>query len=1146
MKHWLSLLPIIFSYIIISAQLSEEDIYSIEVSPPSPTVAALDKYVSYPVGLFTGTPNVSLPLWHLQKGELSVPITLNYHASGIRISQTASWVGLGWSITTGGQIARQLRGYPDEGNNGFLSNLSKLDSIDVSADKFADPDTGNSMFSLMKQFAIGDLDSKADIFSYSLPMSGGKFFYGRDGELHMLEYKDFEVKDSLISGALSFQMTGNDGNRYIFNTYEETYTRSDGNNVRQYESAWLLDKMISYDGIDTIYFFYKDEQIQHDLSGFQSANCLYKIDCPGPTCSECANEMGHPQNYITSCDLSQIEYAHQRTFSKKIKSIRAGNNVLLFNSSNSRSDLKAWAGTPALQLDKFLVLYVQNISEVSESGLESFIDNLDISGNDPDVQVVRVVSFDFETITSGAGTDPEDKRLYLEGFHECGDVNCTEETKDYAFSYINRAELPPRNSNNYDHWGYYNDANNPTDKLFPTLYIGFNSYHLEGANRWVNSDVADYGMLEEVTFPTGGKQKFTYESNSVPSNASDRLIASDELYVNWMNESEIFIEGDTFPNYKDSQGVSQIYNDCINDSYCLTLLRSSLCLGIDGPGNNGTCSLIETGNEVFNATITASYSNSEMVFCESHFPCAWIIVQNFQTGEIQDYSFTNDSILAPIYVTLDLDTNSTYWIYAGVKDTSVELDVSLSWAESYEISEVPVGGVRIRSISHSLQNRYGQDSIVEKREYDYDLNSTELFALPTYHKENSMLALCQDVNPVTNYGKTFINIQSHPLGMTSSHNGNMIAYGKVATNYMYDDDSVGFRTEDEYIVDINFAQSGEVPVYNLNNEGMGVPKKQTIYRYRNGQYKVEEQSLATFRTIIDHYVSNNFDVAVRTSQETGLRVIGQEANYFEKQPYDYFSTKGAVTQTKLNKFDDTDLFLQQTVTNYTYGDSAYHLQVTEQEVIFEDGTVIITKYQYPLDITTDFNGATNGALRALELMNSKNRITPVVSRTTYKTTPDAATDTVVIAAQYLEFDSISLKPSMHYILELAKPLDTYSPPVKSGNSIIIEDEFGQARKRFTYNQNNRIDTVQIIDGTITKYIWSDDGGRLLKQMVMPPLIFNDSMVTKYSYNDKGQIMAVENQRGKKTRYSYDNLMRLETISDDIYKIISHYIYNYAD
>jgi hypothetical protein len=82
--------------------------------PQSPNVASLGQYGTYQVNLYTGLPDISIPLFEATSGSLKAPITLSYHAAGIRYTDQASWVGLGWSLSAGGQISRNTIGKPDE------------------------------------------------------------------------------------------------------------------------------------------------------------------------------------------------------------------------------------------------------------------------------------------------------------------------------------------------------------------------------------------------------------------------------------------------------------------------------------------------------------------------------------------------------------------------------------------------------------------------------------------------------------------------------------------------------------------------------------------------------------------------------------------------------------------------------------------------------------------------------------------------------------------------------------------------------------------------------------------------------------------------------------------------------------------------
>ncbi|MFN8353253.1 MAG: hypothetical protein U0Y10_02300 [Spirosomataceae bacterium] len=75
-----------------------------QLTPKSPNVAAMAKYIEQPVSYYTGLPTIEIPLHTVSVGSLQVPITLSYHASGNRVNDMASWVGLGWSLKAGGAI----------------------------------------------------------------------------------------------------------------------------------------------------------------------------------------------------------------------------------------------------------------------------------------------------------------------------------------------------------------------------------------------------------------------------------------------------------------------------------------------------------------------------------------------------------------------------------------------------------------------------------------------------------------------------------------------------------------------------------------------------------------------------------------------------------------------------------------------------------------------------------------------------------------------------------------------------------------------------------------------------------------------------------------------------------------------------------
>ena len=82
--------------------------------PNSPEAEAFSKYGNTSVNMYTGTPNIGVPLYTYNGRELNIPINLSYDATGIKVEQTATQVGLGWNLAIGGRISRIVNSLPDD------------------------------------------------------------------------------------------------------------------------------------------------------------------------------------------------------------------------------------------------------------------------------------------------------------------------------------------------------------------------------------------------------------------------------------------------------------------------------------------------------------------------------------------------------------------------------------------------------------------------------------------------------------------------------------------------------------------------------------------------------------------------------------------------------------------------------------------------------------------------------------------------------------------------------------------------------------------------------------------------------------------------------------------------------------------------
>src|SRR5580693_7108656 len=98
--------------------------YIPNVIPPSPNAASLMKFSDVPVSPYTGTADITVPIYTIQAKGISVPVSLSYHTGGIRLKEEASWVGLGWALNAGGMISRTIMGHDDFGSDGvyYITN----------------------------------------------------------------------------------------------------------------------------------------------------------------------------------------------------------------------------------------------------------------------------------------------------------------------------------------------------------------------------------------------------------------------------------------------------------------------------------------------------------------------------------------------------------------------------------------------------------------------------------------------------------------------------------------------------------------------------------------------------------------------------------------------------------------------------------------------------------------------------------------------------------------------------------------------------------------------------------------------------------------------------------------------------------------
>src|SRR5437868_6312844 len=94
-----------FGFLFITALHSanaQQKLPSQDYRPQSPVTAAFTRYGDIPIDISTGVPDISIPIYTVSSHGINVPVSISYHASGIKVQDIASPVGLGWVLNAGG------------------------------------------------------------------------------------------------------------------------------------------------------------------------------------------------------------------------------------------------------------------------------------------------------------------------------------------------------------------------------------------------------------------------------------------------------------------------------------------------------------------------------------------------------------------------------------------------------------------------------------------------------------------------------------------------------------------------------------------------------------------------------------------------------------------------------------------------------------------------------------------------------------------------------------------------------------------------------------------------------------------------------------------------------------------------------------
>ncbi|MBX3257477.1 MAG: hypothetical protein KF862_25350 [Chitinophagaceae bacterium] len=927
------------------------------VIPSSPEASSLGKYGEWPVSQYTGVPNISVPIYEVKVGDIKVPITVSYHAGGVKIDDVSAWVSTNWTLNAGGAITRSIVGLGDEETSGgFLYRSQRNDGLKSTYDV-----TNSADYVFFRKVSDRLIDVEPDLFFYNFCGNSGKFYFDETGTLQCIPVNTIKLIRSSVNNTLIYsndehwELADENGTVYHFGSYQEGGNGLEATEVwngapsisERRRSAWYLTKIISANQADTIYFDYADKYETYELPGTQSLKVLTNDLAPFmPSGGSWTNVLKLDQIVINGNGLPNQFTSNGKAMLQKI---RWRNGEVVFTAATNRQDIVGKLLTKVTVVDRSL-------------------------------KTLKEIQLKYSYLNS---------RYYLDSLIEVG-VN--QERRAHSFEYIQPASLPVRNSAGFnssfaqDHWGYYNGANSNTHLLPPQTTV--NSPGLN-ANRESNEAYMQYGSLKKVNYPTGGYTEFVYEAH--------RYDPASPL-------------GGGSPG---SQIVSSTVNITAADPQPGGVFRTST-FNIPFTQYNLPLS-IQYNN--YNKATSKELSFLPLIKIEKlagstyHTLYYWDAFDNFPVGNApppNQYGFIDFNLTQ----TLSLEPGD-YRISADIVCGSgncgspvIKPSVTCQLNYSTYTGQLPIaGGLRIKQI-----NNYTSGSLVSQRQYTYSPGklliyprytheyAQDVFELTTCFSNPNCVGNCQHLfakyKEVTSTSQAILGFtQGASVGYSfvkeMQLDGKGVEEGYTEFDFTFTPDALNaFQIDPGYWPGTDI-QNSCVPLNNYEYKRGLLFAKTTFKRNNLGIYK-------KIHSILNSYQFNDNDSANRFNTLKALRVKRMRiVNYQCGTLYDGYRFPPTALEVRpdiayafyslitswVQNISTTETYYDENgenplvkITNYNYSNPQF-LQPTSVEVNDSEQKITRTQYKYTYDYTGN---------PVLGSMAQKNIISPLIEEKIFK------------------------------------------------------------------------------------------------------------------------------------------------------------------
>lgn len=727
-------------------------------------------------------------------------------------------------------------------------------------------------------------------------------------------------------------------------------------------------------------------------------------------------------------------YTRTKVNGNVISKITFPGGYVSFNSSKSRLDI-----INAYQIDSIKVFDKNSIL------IKSYALNYDYLLSQPDCTTCGFT--DGALLTT---TNDWTKRLRLLKITElAGDGSCK---KPYQFSY-NSTPLPAKSSYSQDSWGYFNG--NVNSSILPTSPDEFidtdnSKIRFSKGSREGNSVYGKAGILEKITYPTGGTTTFEFEGNT----AGNSYYYIPELIA------PTYIANDVNSNGSRTGNPTTTFTLTNSESaYYVKLIMSALCYGQD-----------------------PTYPNCTPSTCLCESTTCYVKIKQ---GSTVLYSYNFDGNLSnenTIYKTVKL-LPGTYTLEARIANgTNANAVIAASVYRKGKIKFEEVGGLRISKMSDYDGFDHAKD-IVKVFEYgsknsanEYTSSSGFLTMEPYYKYQSS-----------SRYYKTTLNLNTGivtreylsclvehfssntALPLSGDLQGHQVGYYSVKVKHG-DLGQNGFSLF-EYL-------NGVTQRYMLRPGAPALPfalngklRKQTEYNLNGAVIKeiTNVYETTTLQTINAMAIFRS-EAIPRVSYEGEGRVTIEHhpSDIINSQTSDFLAYKLKQTWVKLIRTEErtyNGLIPAMKIKEFEYELNPVHFQVKAARETQSNGDTFITEYTFPADYTdADGDNVIN------DMKNAKHMHSSIVSQTRKFT---SGLETKILSRQattYFKSTQNFILPQSMVALKASAPiLENQLPLFRPASTLDLSTY--EPKIYYDYDIVGNLISVNKANDSKTSYIW---------------------------------------------------------------------------